>query len=253
MRKWLKEQEVGLDPNFRYRGKNQTRVEAFSDSAFAIALALTVLSSSAPSTFDELWLSMREVIPFGLCVILVMVIWYQHYLYFLKYGLQNIRIIALNTFLIFLVLVYVYPLKFLFKVLFELYTGLITQDQEIFDVLFTDIIRLEDTQALMIIYGAGASLIFFTLAVMYLQALKYQKTLELDRYEIFDTKTGILTNILLGAIPFLSMLIAALDLFASNTFLVAGFTYMLYPPVMISYGFINERKKKELMKKLNLA
>ena len=252
MRQWLKDQEVGLDPYFRYRGKNQTRVETFSDAAFAISLALTVLSTSAPTTYDELWLSMREVIPFGLCVILVMVIWYQHYLFFLKYGLQSTPIIVLNTFLIFLMLVYVYPLKFLFKVLFELYVAIITGDQELFRMLFTNIIRLEDARALMIIYGIGASLIFFTMSMMYRRALKYRKELELDAYEIFDTKTGIRTNLLLGIIPLASMLVSIIGVFGQHTFTVAGFVYMLYPPVMITHGILNNRKKNRLIEALDL-
>ena len=50
----MKDQEVGLDPYFRYRGKNQTRVEAFTDAAFALGITLIVLSTSAPNTFEEL-------------------------------------------------------------------------------------------------------------------------------------------------------------------------------------------------------
>lgn len=112
MRNLLKNQDVGLDPHFRYRGKDQTRVETLSDAAFALAIALTVLSTSVPKTFDELWVSMSDVIPFGLCVTLVMVIWYQHYLFFFRYGLQNKGIITINSILIFLILVYVYPAQF---------------------------------------------------------------------------------------------------------------------------------------------
>ncbi|MFY0598296.1 MAG: hypothetical protein JXR03_01410 [Cyclobacteriaceae bacterium] len=42
MRKILKDQEVDLDPHFRYIGKNQTRVEALSDAAFALVITLSV-------------------------------------------------------------------------------------------------------------------------------------------------------------------------------------------------------------------
>lgn len=54
MRQLLKNTEVGLDPYFNYRGKNQTRVETFSDAAFALGITLLVLSSTVPETFRPL-------------------------------------------------------------------------------------------------------------------------------------------------------------------------------------------------------
>ncbi|MEQ8581783.1 MAG: TMEM175 family protein [Marinoscillum sp.] len=252
MRKLMKDQEVGLDPYFRYRGKNQTRVEAFTDAAFALGITLIVLSTSAPNTFDELWLSMRDVIPFGLCVILVMVIWYQHYLFFLRYGLQDSRIITLNTFLIFLILIYVYPLKFLFKVLFDIYVALFTSDKEIFQHLFTSVIRMEDTRTLMVLYGMGGALIFFTISLMYHHALKISTELELDEYEIHETKTALQTNVLMGMIPLLSTLVALSGLFGMHNFAVSGFIYMLYPPVMIIHERISKKRRNQLLTRLNL-
>ncbi|VXD17746.1 TMEM175 family protein [Marinoscillum sp. 108] len=252
MRKLMKDQEVGLDPYFRYRGKNQTRVEAFTDAAFALGITLIVLSTSAPNTFEELWLSMRDVVPFGLCVILVMVIWYQHYIFFLRYGLQDSRIITLNTFLIFLILIYVYPLKFLFKILFDLYVGLFTSDREIFQHLFTSVIKLEDTPTLMMLYGLGAACIFFTISLMYRHALKISSELELDEYEIHETKAALRTNLLMGIIPLLSALIALSGLFGMHNFTVSGFIYMLYPPVMITHGKMAQKRRDQLLKKLNL-
>ncbi|REE01573.1 uncharacterized protein DUF1211 [Marinoscillum furvescens DSM 4134] len=239
----MKDQEVGLDPNFRYRGKNQTRVETFSDAAFALAITLIVLSSSVPSNFQDLWVSMRDIIPFGLCVILVMVIWYQHYLFFLKFGLQNRTIVLYNTFLIFLILIYVYPLKFLFVVLFRLYEGIFTGNRELINRLFTETLPYSDTGSLMIIYGLGASLIFLTIGGMYRHAMKMAGPLELNSYERYIAKDGMITNLLLASIPFLSALIAVFHLFGNWTFLGAGVAYMLYPPVMIIYGRVSAKKR----------
>lgn len=251
MRKLFKVQETGLDPHFRYRGKNQTRIETLSDAAFALAIALTVLSTSVPRTFDDLWLSMKDVIPFGLCVILVMIIWNQHYLFFFRYGLQTTKIIVINTFLIFLILVYVYPLNFLFKILFDIYAALITGDHAIFSHLFTEVIRQEDTGTLMIIYGIGGSLIFLTLSMMYRYALSLKEELDLNDYELLATRIGLRTNLLLGAIPLLSVLIAALGIFGDSTFTIAGFAYMLYPPVMIVHGIRSRKATDKLLAMLN--
>lgn len=253
MRQMMKDQEVGLDPYFRYRGKNQTRVEAFTDAAFALGITLIVLSSSVPVTFHDLWKSMSDIIPFGGCVVLVMIIWYQHYIFFLRYGLQNLPIIVLNTFLIFLILVYVYPLKFLFVVLFDLYAGLLTGNQELIRYTFSTVVTLDDTRTLMMIYGIGAGLIFSTICMMYRHALKKRDELELDEYECFETRSSLYINALLALIPFISTLIALSGLFGAYNFLAAGVSYMLYPPVMITYAKIRQKKRKELLLTLELA
>ncbi len=124
----IKNQLVGLDPKFNYRRLNQTRIETFSDAVFAFTVTLVALSSSVPETFDELKESFRDIIPFFLCAVLIVVIWYQHYLFFLRYGLQDLKTVVINTFLLFVLLIYVFPLKFLMTFLFELYLGLITDD-----------------------------------------------------------------------------------------------------------------------------
>ncbi len=236
MRKLLKDQEVGLDPNFRYRGKTQTRIETLSDACFALAITLLVLSSNVPTSFDSLKASLADIIPFGVCITLISVIWYQHYLFFLKYGLQDKSVVLINTFLIFLILVFVYPLKFLFKVIFQLYVGLFSGDTAYIKVLFTDVIRLEDTASLMIIYGMGSSLIFLTLAAFYWHANRRKEELALDPYEIASTRTGLYINLAMGLIPLFSAFIALLDLFGRHTFTASGFAYFLYPILMPILG-----------------
>lgn len=247
----MKDQEVGLDPYFRYRGKNQTRLEAFTDAAFALAITLILLSSSVPSTYQELSASMRNVIPFGGCVVLVIIIWYQHYIYFLRYGLQDLKTIVLNAFLIFLILVYVYPLKFLFVVLQNLYAGILTGNQDLINYTFTNMITFDDTRSLMMIYGVGAGLIFLTFALMYKHALSKTNDLELDEYERFQSVSGMRINLLMAAIPFFSALIALTGMFGQWNFLVSGIAYMLYPPVMIINGRIRGKKRTALIGKLN--
>ena len=69
----LKDQLVGLDPKFKYRGLNQTRIETFSDAVFAFTVTLVALSSSVPETFEELKESFRDIIPFFLCAVLIVV------------------------------------------------------------------------------------------------------------------------------------------------------------------------------------
>lgn len=247
MRK-LKDQLVGLDPNFNYRGLNQTRVETFSDAVFAVSFTLVVLSSSVPDTFDGLRRSIEDIIPSFICIVLIVVIWYQHYTFFLRYGLQNIGTVVINTFLAFMVLIYIYPLKFLARFLVELYSGLLFGTKIDFVASFGEPITGDNMTLLMTAYGAGATLIFLSTAWLYQHAFKKREALELSAYEIFSTKVSILQNLLMGTIPFLSTVIAFLHPFGEGqlNFAIAGFIYLLYPPVMITFGQIVKRKSKKL-------
>jgi uncharacterized membrane protein len=241
--KGLKDQLVGLDPKFRYRGLNQTRIETFSDAVFAFAFTLVVLSSNVPETFTELKASLREIIPFLICIVLIVVIWYQHYVFFLRYGLQNTKTVVFNTFLLFLLLIYVYPLKFLASFLFELYVGLLSGDMTRFNESYA---RDMDANLLMTSYGLGATLIFLTIALLYKHAYNRREALKLNEYESFATKTSYIHNILMASIPFLSSIVSIFEIFGETALnsSIAGFMYMLYIPVMFTFGSIVSKKAK---------
>ncbi len=235
----LKDQLVGLDPKFKYRGLNQTRIETFSDAVFAFTVTLVALSSSVPETFEELKESFRDIIPFFLCAVLIVVIWYQHYMFFLRYGLQDLRTVVINTFLLFVLLIYVYPLKFLMTFLFELYFAIITDDFSRFKSQFAGI---GDGSYLMTSYGLGASLIFLSLSLLYRHAYKRSEALGMGDYETFTTKISVQTNLLLSSIPALSAIMAV----SGVNYIICGFIYMLYPPVMITFGRIVRRRSSVL-------
>lgn len=247
MRK-IKDQLVGLDPKFTYRGLEQTRIETFSDAVFAVAFTLVVLSSSVPETFDELRKSIHDILPSFICIILIVVIWFQHYVFFLRYGLQNTKTVTINTLLLFLLLIYVYPLKFLARFLVELYSGLIFGRPDNFMDDFGGQMNSDNMTLLMTAYGMGATLIFTSMAWLYRHAYRKREELGLNAYETFETKASLNQNLLMGLIPFLSTIVAYLHPFGTGAlnFSIAGFIYMLYPPVMFTFGFRMKKKSRQL-------
>lgn len=245
MRQHLKGRDYGMNPDFRNRGEEQTRIETFSDAVFALAVTLLVLSNTVPGTFEELIDSFANIIPFGICITLLMIIWYQHYIFFIRYGFKDINIVAINTVLLFLLLIYIYPLKFLFTVLYNLNAAWITQDRELLTNLFQVVIPEPQAPTLMIIYGMGAAAVFLVISWMYLLAYKRRREIELNDLEIFHTKTSIYDNLISAGVPLISVMIASF-----GGFFWAGMAYWLFAVTMPIFHVLRQRKKRKLFPKV---
>jgi len=114
---------------FRWRGKDVSRTENLSDIVFAMALAL-IVASSVPTSFTELTDLWREAIAIAICFALLLMIWHIHFVFFRRYDLEDNLTIFLNSVLMFLVMAFVYPLKFLFLFLINFFTGNFENQQD---------------------------------------------------------------------------------------------------------------------------
>ncbi len=227
---------------FRLRGLENTRIESLSDGVFAIAIGLLLLSSSPPQTFDELKSFIKDFVPFAGTISILMMIWYQHYLFFIRFGLRDAGTAAINTILLFLVLFYTYPLKFFFRMLIDIYTALLTGNQELMNQIFSERISGADTPELMVIYGVGASGIFWVFVWLNSRALKKAEALDLSPREILLTKNSIRLNTGAGIIPLCSALFAFFELGGDYTFMISGFIYASYMVVMPLLGYLGAKR-----------
>jgi hypothetical protein len=96
------------------REHETSRIEGFSDAAFGFALTLLVVSLEVPQTFADLKRTLVGFLPFAVTFALVCWIWYLHYAFFRRFGLRDGLTVFLNCLLLFVVLFFVYPLKFVF-------------------------------------------------------------------------------------------------------------------------------------------
>ncbi len=251
IRQGMKKHYIGMNPEFRYRGEESGRLEALSDSVFALAIALLLISTSAPKKFEDIIQFTYELLPFAFCIALIILIWHEHVVFFMRYGLRNPKIIFLNTVFLFIVLFYVYPLKFLTKMLSLPIMYFFSGNEQFINDL-QEMISGHQVDDLMIIYGLGAACIFLTLAWMYQYARKMAGELELDEIERFDTNASLKANLLMASIPLLSVLITIL--FRSSIYVgaYAGFTYFFYTPLMFWHAFRSDKKRKKLLGSLSL-
>ena len=109
---------------FRHRGDRTTRLEAFVDAAFAFALTLViVVVGSVPRTPEELLQAAKSVPAFAACFWLLATFWRGHVDWSERFGLDDSRSRQLSLLLIFLVLLFVYPLRIVFASFFSWITG----------------------------------------------------------------------------------------------------------------------------------
>lgn len=157
-----------LEPEtgFRYRGKEAGRLENFSDAVFGMAITLLLISTSPPTNFEQLKRFTYELLPFLACITLIVLIWHEHYTFFLRYGLRTSRMIVLNTLFLVIILFYVYPLKFLTRILLIGSSSKLMGNKEVASEVFSTI-KGRDMPMLMIMYGTGAAAVFLVLCVMY--------------------------------------------------------------------------------------
>jgi|SRR6185436_132126 len=191
----IREGLVGIIPGekgFRWRGAEITRLEGFSDAVFAFAVTLLVVSLEVPKDFGDLLETMRGFPAFAVCFALLAHIWSHHYRFFRRYGLQTPWANFLNCSLLFFVLFYVYPLKFLFNL--TLRGGA----------------RIEagDARTLFVIYGCGYAAVFFVFAQLYLHAWKKREELVLTDLERLRTWHSLIDHSAMVVVGLVSALLA---------------------------------------------
>jgi uncharacterized membrane protein len=182
-------QLVPPEPHFRWRGGEITRLEGFTDAVFAFAVTLLVVSLEVPHTFAELVAAMKGFVAFALCFTILIQTWYYHYKFSRRYGLQTPYAISLTAVLIFVVLFYVYPLKFMFTLAVGGLSGGTTVPREQLDrMVHTN----REITILWLIYCAGAIAVYVLLALLYRYAYKKRDELELNAYEALCTRNAII-------------------------------------------------------------
>jgi uncharacterized membrane protein len=226
---------------FRQRGEDITRIEALSDGVFAFSISLLIMSLEVPQTFKELKLILQTFLPFAATVCLVVLFWYQQYRFFRNYGLNDVRVIVLNVALLLTVLFYVYPLKFLFSLLFGmlLHINFFVKATAHGETVLTQ----QEFPQLVMIYSAGYMAIWTIFFFLYLHAWRLRHTLQLSAFEVEETKRqlrGAAINVLIG-------LICSLFAWAGFSGLAGLCFILLAPTLMINDWWFRRRLRKKLI------
>jgi uncharacterized membrane protein len=227
IRKHLISGQSSAEPGFHWRGAEVTRLEGFTDAVFAFAVTLLVVSLEVPKTLPELLVAMRGFLAFGVCFALLANVWYQHYRFFRRYALETPWVVFLNCVLLFFVLFYVYPLKFLFTAMFN-----------------SSEIGASEMRTLFTIWSLGYAAVFAVFTLLYLHAWRIRAQLTLTPLEALRTRVSLVDHLAMVIVALLSTAVARTmpDRFIG----FAGYIYFIVPLYFTIAHSIAGRRERPL-------
>ena len=212
-------------------GREVSRIEGFSDAVFGFALTLLVVSLEVPDNFEGLKQILRGFIPFAATFALVCWIWFEHYAFFRKFEAEDGLTIFLNCVLLFLVLFFVYPLKFVFTRVIPAVLG------QASGLRMTEV----DARMMMWIYSAGFVAMMVVFALLYWNQYRGRTALGLSDEQAFVARAGARTHVL-SVLVGLTSVVLALTV-PIQWIWTAGVIYALQGPLHWRNGVLIERAR----------
>jgi uncharacterized membrane protein len=231
-----------LDHGFRIRGASPTRVDAFVDAAFAFAVTLLVISiGHLPTSVGDLVQALRGVPAFAASFYIVSRFWQAHRSWSRHYGIEDAYGVRLSLALVFLLLVYVYPLRMVAELTFASFSGGSLEETPIVVHSVTDL------RTIYVVFGIGYALTAAIFVLLHRHALSLADTLELTASERIRTRTicrrwtGVIALSLSSVVLALVLPMGRDQPFPCD--IVPGFLYLLLIPMI---RVIVWRERREL-------
>ena len=238
-------ENIELDP--RDGAVGRSRLESFSDSVFALSAALLVVTLEVPRTYPELVANLSGFWSFGLSFIMLILIWAAHAGFFRRYPFCDSWVVVLNSVLLFVVLFYVYPLKFMTTAFVERFLGVGP---------FVDpttghshmLRSVDELRGLFLLYGAGFMAVFLCLASLYLYTWYRRDRLALEPLNAFDAQTWSRHYLIYVLVGLLSIVFSHTGLGASVG--LPGWIYGALGPLCAWHGISRGRQRQQLEQNL---
>lgn len=237
---WSEEQLAALpiQDGVRQRGVAITRLETFCDAAFAFAVTLLVIGGgSIPKSYADLILALKGVPAFAASFTIIAWLWWSHRTWSRRYGLEDSLTTLISLLFVFVMLIYVYPLKMVFSAFAGWVSG---------GWLPTEFVLASrrDMLGIFAVYGTGFAAQTGILALLHLRVLRVGATLGLNEVERLRTRQGVAQNLVLGATGLTSAAWAVA--FPDQVAMFAGFVYATLPLTMPFSAVVYARKIKEV-------
>lgn len=164
--------DTRAEPRTPPLGRDVLRMQAFSDGVFAFAATLLVVSLEVPGSYDELLEALAGFPALGIAFAAIVSLWAIHREFFARYPLGDSITMAINAVLLFIVLIYVYPLKLLAELAASQFLRVGTSG-------VTDMTPAQ-VQGVYVIFGLAVLVTSLAIAALHLRAWQLRDELELD-------------------------------------------------------------------------
>lgn len=184
------------------RGLAMTRLETLTDAAFAFAVTLLAISiDEIPGTYTELVDALKGAPAFAASFAILLIYWRAHQTWSRRFGLEDLPSVLMTALLIFIVMIYVYPLKIMFGAMFHFLSG----------GWLSSTFRLESSEqfrGVLTIYGLGFFAMNLAIALLYGYARLLHRRLGMSARERFDTSTECIAWFIVGCFGLVSVIMA---------------------------------------------
>lgn len=205
---------------FRLRGLEMTRLETFVDAAFAFAVTMLALSADrVPTSFDQMYDLLRGIPAFLLSLALLLLFWNGHVNFSRRYGFDDRTTTLLSGVFIAVMLVYVYPLKFMATAFFSYYIP---------PLRTSDFLRsgsTNDLSAMFLIMSGGFVLLEFVFVLFEMHAMRHADALSLTPHERRIVRCERAAHGIYASVGVASMILA-IAFRNSIAVVTAGFVYI---------------------------
>ena len=238
-RQWTEAEldSLTVESQFRLRGLEVTRLDTFFDAAFAFVLTLLVISFAAlPSNYTEMLVALERIPGFAFSFAVLMMFWLEHRRWSRRYGLENLKTILLSLALIFVVLLYVYPLRMIFEGMFSgLSGGYLPSSYRIESY--------DELRMMFVFYSVGFLAMSLLISQLYRTAMRSSSLLALNQIELRKTRIHTHASALAASFGLLSILLALVvpDAWVE----VAGYVYFALFPASRLPSLLDRRRVAE--------
>ncbi len=196
------------DGDFRVRGKEISRVEGLSDAVFGFAITLLVVSLEVPRTAAEVLHAMHGFFAFAVTFAILFTVWRAQFGFFRRYGLEDRTTVMLTGVLLFVILFFIYPLKFIIGTFIDrilMHAGWL-------DPAASQPISGPEFTLMYLAFSLGWTAVLLVFSLLYRHAFVKREELQLTALETFDTKM-LIVRCLLASGPGLLLAVANLAVY----------------------------------------
>lgn len=225
---------LAVENQFRLRGLEVTRLDTFVDAAFAFVLTLLVISfDDIPSNIPEMLAAVKRIPGFAASFAILMMFWLQHRQWSRRYGLENRATLLYSLVLIFVMLVYVYPLRMIFEGMFSNLTGGLLPTSYQIETYY-------DLRLIFVFYSVGFLALSLLVTQLYRLVMHSAMSLRLNSIEKRKTRIQIQVWAIAAAFGVLSILLAIT--LPDALVVAAGYMYFALIPAMRLPASLDRRR-----------